>query len=91
MQSWLVEAYLARSEAEELGCLAGRARVAAEALAEEGIPVRYDHSTFVPDDELCLHFFRSDSADAVAETLRRAAVAYERIVEAHGTERGGSR
>jgi hypothetical protein len=87
VQSWLAEGYLGRGREPELARLAGRARSAAEGLAGEGVHVSYDHSTFVPEDEVCLHFFRSDSADAVAEALRRAAVEYERIVEAQQGER----
>ena len=38
-------------------------------------------SSFLPDDEVCLHLFEAPSADAVSEAMRRAALAVDRIVE----------
>jgi len=39
-------------------------------------------STFLPEDEVCLHVFEAPSLQAAGEVSRRAAIAYDRIVEA---------
>ena len=44
--------------------------------------VRYVRTTFLPGDETVLHVFEAASAAAVARAARRAALEYERIVEA---------
>jgi hypothetical protein len=75
MQSYLVESYAANSGAEDQR---ERARLAAEV----GTGVRYIRTTFLPGDETLLHVFEAESADAVREAVRVAALPYERIVEA---------
>ncbi|TMK33123.1 MAG: DUF4242 domain-containing protein [Actinobacteria bacterium] len=50
------------------------------ALAATG--VRHLRVTFVPEDETCFHVIEGPSREAVHEALTRAAIAYERIVEA---------
>jgi hypothetical protein len=82
MPSYLVESYLSRTRANELATTTSRARQAAEAMCGEGIPVRHVRATFLTEDEVCLHLFEAPSAEAAGEASRRAAIAYERIVEA---------
>jgi hypothetical protein len=82
LRSYLAESYLPRIRRAELRDAARRARLAAEALAEEGVRVRHVRTSFLPDDEVCLHLFEAPSADAVSEAMRRAALAVDRIVEA---------
>ena len=82
MPSYLVESYLARSHGTDLNDLAARARQAAEALAQEGKNVRYLRSSFLPEDEVCLHWFEAPSAALVDEATQRAALVCDRIVEA---------
>jgi hypothetical protein len=43
--------------------------------------VRHLRSVFVPEDEMCLHFFEAPATDAVVAVSRRALFSYERIVE----------
>jgi hypothetical protein len=62
---YLVEVYLPRSQAHEAGATGRRARAAAEALALEGVPIRYVRTTYVPDDETCFHLFEAASTDIV--------------------------
>ncbi len=82
MPSYLVEAYLPRAQAEEARAAGLRARVAAERLSREGVPVRYVRTTFLPDDETCFHLFEADSAAAVEEVSHRARLGRGRIVPA---------
>lgn len=88
MPNFLAESYLARSRVHELAATSERARAALDALARNGIAVRYLHSTFVPEDELCLHVLEAPSLTIAKDALRRAEITFERLVEA---VEGGSR
>ena len=44
--------------------------------------MRHVRATVVPEDETCFHVVEAPSREAVADALRRAAIAYERVVEA---------
>jgi hypothetical protein len=80
MQSYLVESYAANSGVEDQ-------RDRAQLAAEVGTGVRYVRTTFLPGDETLLHVFEAESAEAVREAVRVAALPYERIVEAVEEER----
>jgi hypothetical protein len=82
MPSYLIESYLPRSRSAELRAVVARLRRATESLTAEGTQVRHVRSTFVPDDELCLHLIEAESAEAAGEASRRAGMTPERIVEA---------
>lgn len=77
MPSYLVESYVARSPTA-----AEEARARARRAGELGAGVRYLRTTFLPDDETALHFFEAPSREALDEAGRRAALQYERIIEA---------
>lgn len=77
MPSYLVEAYSAGSEAA-----VADAKERAHRTAELAEGVRYVRTTFLPDDETILHLFEAPSASAIDEAGRRAALQFERIVEA---------
>jgi hypothetical protein len=77
LPSYLVESYLADTVR---GVDDARAR--ARRTAELGIGVRYVRTTFLPGDETILHLFEAPSAAALDEASRRAALPFERIVEA---------
>lgn len=81
MPTYVVESYLTRQRAERLGETAGVLSHAAAELTNAGSPVRYERWAFLPDDELCLHFFEAESAEAVAQALERCGLSCERIVE----------
>ena len=81
MPTYVVESYLTRSSAEHLRETAGAIRRATEELSTAGSPAQYERWDFLADDELCLHFFEAESAEAVAGVLERAGLVYERIVE----------
>jgi hypothetical protein len=77
MPSYLVQSYVAGSdEAME------DARSRARRTAELGNDVRYLRTTFLPGDEVVLHLFEAPSASVLDEAGRRAALPFERIVEA---------
>ena len=83
MPSYLVESYLARAaHAVELPATTRRARAAAEAMCREGIAVSHVRSTFLPEDEVCLHLLEAPSLAAATELSTRAAIPCDRIVEA---------
>jgi Protein of unknown function (DUF4242) len=82
MAEFLVELYVARSDAAGAGRAATDVRTAAAELTGEGTSVRCLHSIFVPEDETCFVLCEADSAAAVHEAGRRAAVSLQRITEA---------
>ena len=82
MSSYLVEVYVPRSHAHEARAGGCRARVAAEQLTGEGMPVRYVRTTYLPDDETCFHVFEAATPAAVEEACGRAELGRVRIVPA---------
>lgn len=62
---------------------------AAEEMAATGHPIRFLHSTLVPEDEAALCVFDAASAELVAEAYRVAGVRVERIVEAVTSDSAG--
>jgi hypothetical protein len=91
VKSYLVEVYMPRSRAYEARATGRRARAAAEALAHEGVLIRYVRSTYLPDDETCFHFFEAASTDVVEEAGRRAGLGQARVVSAVETSRPARR
>ncbi len=82
MAEFLVELYVARTDAGAVGVSAARARAAAEELTREGTPVSYVRSIFVPEDETCFFVYEADAEDIAREAATRAGLRFERIVEA---------
>lgn len=80
MPSFLVEAYLPTSRADEVRAGGLRARIAAEQLAAEGVPLRYVRTMYLPQDETCFHVFEAATSTDVEEVSRRAALGATRIV-----------
>jgi hypothetical protein len=82
VQSYLAETYLARPRANELEAHERCARAAAQELRQQGTPVRFIGSMFLPADEICFYLFEAISAEAVGAACERAALRFERVVEA---------
>ncbi|MGH3031077.1 MAG: nickel-binding protein [Gaiellaceae bacterium] len=82
MAEFLVELYVSRTDGGGAERGAENARLAAEELAGEGTAVRYIRSIFVPEDETCFVLYEADSAEAVREAARRAALPFERLATA---------
>ena len=87
MPSYLVETYLARSQAGERAARERRARSAAQELTREMTRVRFDHSIHVPEDEICFYLFDAPTAGDAAQTARRAGLDPIRVVEAIPSEK----
>jgi hypothetical protein len=77
MPQYLLEAYVPDAKSA-----LGDAREAAERTAELGEGIRHIRTTFLPDDQLVLHVFEAPSAGALRRAGVRAALRYERLVEA---------
>jgi hypothetical protein len=82
MAKYLVERYLPGITPEALGAAAGAAKSTTASMTQEGTPVQYLRSTFVPGEEKCYCLFEGPSADTVKTANDRAQLPYERIVEA---------
>lgn len=77
MPLYLVEAYVsAVSPALSEACADARA------AAAHGAGVRHVRTTFLPDDELCLHLFDAGSHDELRRAVEAAGLTHERIVAA---------
>jgi Nickel responsive protein SCO4226-like len=79
---FLLELYVSRGDSAAAERGAEQARLGAEALVREGVPVRYLGSMFVPEDETCFYLYEAPSADAVREAARRGQLAVARVVRA---------
>ena len=82
MALYLAERYLPGITPEQLTAAAGQAKRTTAQMRDEGTPVRYLRSTYLPGEEKCFCLFEGPSADAVRAANDRAQLPYERIVEA---------
>ena len=82
MTKYVVERYLPGITPDQLTAAAGAAKSTTAAMAQEGTPVRYLRSTFIPGEEKCFCLFEGPSAEVVRTANDRAELPYERIVEA---------
>jgi len=76
---YCLELYLAGGSRAAVEEAAGRARAAAESFRPDGRYVRYVRSTYLPEDETCLHFFAAASREHVAKAARQAGLTGGRI------------
>jgi hypothetical protein len=87
--SYLVETYLARSDARERLTRERRARSAAEELTREGTSVRFDRVIHVPGDEMSFFVFEAPSGRDAALAAERAGLDAFRVVEAVSSREEG--
>jgi hypothetical protein len=80
--SYLVETYLALSQAQEREARERQARSAAAALTQGTTRVRFDRSIHVPEDEICFYVFDAPSARDATEAAKLAGLDPIRVVEA---------
>jgi len=85
--SYLVETYLARSQAGQRAAQEQRARsVAGDPTIES---VRFERSIYVPEDEICFFVFDAPSGREAALAAQRAGLEPIRVVEAVPSESEG--
>jgi hypothetical protein len=53
--------------------------LAAQRMAEEGVPVRLVSAAFLLEDEICFYLYEAASIDAVRAAVTRAHLGFERI------------
>lgn len=82
MARYMVERYLPGLTAEALQGAAAQAKLTTAQMTEEGTPIRYLRSTFVPGEDKCFCLFEGPSGEAVEEANRRAQIPFERVHEA---------
>jgi len=93
MPDYCLEIYLAGSSPAALEEAVGRARTAAESFGAGGRSIRYLRSTYLAEDETCLHFFAAASREDVAEAALLAGLNGDRIthsIDADQPARRGS-
>jgi hypothetical protein len=78
MANYCLELYLPHASASRIEEAAADAQRAA-AAAVGGGRLRYLRTTYLADDETCLHFFEAASVEQVADAARRAGLTTERI------------
>jgi hypothetical protein len=80
--SYLVETFLARDNVGERIARWRRASSAAEELTREGTRVRFDHTIYVPGDEICFFVVDAPSSRDAVRAAERASLDPFRVVEA---------
>lgn len=90
MKQFLVEVFVAGSNAGELAASERRARAAARRVSRNDGVVRYVRATYVPEDETCFYLFEAPAAELVASASALARLGDGRIVEARTTDEGAS-
>jgi hypothetical protein len=86
---FLLEFYVAQTNALAVERNEKRTRVAADELTREGSPVRFLRSIVIPEDETCFYLCEAASVDAVRQLAKRAGLPVGRVVEAVGTDAAG--
>ncbi len=81
MPNYMVERYLPNITPEQLTAAATRAKHTTAQMTQEGTPIRYLRSIFVPGEDKCFCLFEGPSPDAVKEANERAEIPFERVVE----------
>jgi hypothetical protein len=79
MRKYMVERYLPGLTAREVEDASARLADTTEALAADGLRVRYAGSTYVPKEESCFCRFEAASREVVERVYERADVPFARI------------
>jgi muconolactone delta-isomerase len=81
MPQYMVERHLPGITPEQLSAAASRAKRVTSEMTQQGKPVRYLRSTFVPSEERSFCLFDAPSKQNVEEANKRAAIPLIRITE----------
>jgi hypothetical protein len=82
MAVYMVERDLPGITLEQLGGAQQAAINTSRRLTEDGRPVRYIRSTYVPGEARCMCLFEAPNAQRVREVNEEAQIPFTRIVEA---------
>jgi hypothetical protein len=82
MPRYMVERHLPGITSDQLTAAARSAKETTAQMTQEGTPVRYLRSTFLPGEEKCFCLFEGESDDVVRAANERAQIPFERIHKA---------
>jgi hypothetical protein len=82
MSVYMVDRELPGIEMEQLAAAQKAAIETSKKFTDEGKPVRYIRTTFVPGEAHCMCLFEADNAETVREVNETAKIPFTRIVEA---------
>ena len=82
MSVYMVERSLKGIPMDDLAAAQRAAIATSKAMTDQGTPVRYIRSTFVPDSGACMCLFEADDAAAVKRVNETARIPFDRVVEA---------
>lgn len=82
MAVYMVERELPGITMEQLAAAQKSAIETGQKFTEEGKPVRYIRTTFVPGEAHCMCLFEADNAELVKEVNDAAQIPYKRVIEA---------
>ena len=82
MAVYMVERELAGISMEQLAGAQKAAIETSQRFSDEGKPVRYIRSVFVPGEARCMCLFEASNAADVEAVNKTAAIPYTRVVEA---------
>jgi hypothetical protein len=82
MSVYMVDRELPGIEMEQLAAAQKAAIETSKKFTDEGKPVRYIRTTFVPGEAHCMCLFEAENADHVREVNETAKIPFTRIVEA---------
>ncbi len=69
--------------------LTAQARQASREMQEEGVPVRFLRSIYLPEEETCFYLYEAPSIEVVCLAAGRANLAFDRVAEAIGSAADG--
>jgi hypothetical protein len=81
MPQYMVERHLPGITPEQLTAAAARAKSVTAQMTQQGKPVRYLRTTFLPAEEKAYCLFDAPSAEQVKEANELAQIPLQRIVE----------
>ncbi len=82
MSVYMADRTLAGITMDQLAAAQKRAIETCNRFTEEGKPIRYIRSTFVPGESRCMCLFEAENPEAVKEVNEAAEIPFSRIVEA---------
>lgn len=82
MPTYMVERYCPGITREHVMAAAARAKATTALMTEEGTPVKFLRSTFIPAEEAVFCLFEGPDLEAVKKANERAEIPFDGIVEA---------